>query len=322
MLIQRSSIISSRELVEFKLHLQKASHLSLESKLRQELVSASVKAYIDLKVKELGGQGLSDSTLEKVKRELNGKSEGTFLWAAIVCKELENAPEYEVMDILEEMPTGLNALYGKLLQDINALKRKSPEYCQSILRAVAVCFRPLALEELQNIAGLPSHVPVGTIATQCRSILTIRDGAVSFVHQSAKDYLWNEWTNIFRSSIRETHESLFTRSIESMRRTLHQDIYSLEHPGISIEDVQRPSPDPLVSIRYSCVHWIMHFRDAQPSVADDEVDGFLKIHFLHWFEALSLIRSASASVHALRDLITLCKTVSYGSFRSISGVRC
>lgn len=303
-------IVSSRQLFEFKTHIQKASHLSLESKQRGELVSAAVRAYVDLKVSELGERDLSDSTLETIKHELKWKSGGTFLWAAIVFKELESAPEYEVMEILEEMPAGLNELYGKLLQDIRALKRKSPEYCHSVLRALAVGFRPLTLKELQEVADLPPNVPADTIADMCGSLLTIRDDVVSFVHQSAKDYLWNEWENVFKHSIRDTHKSLFRRSVEAMRRTLHQDIYNLEHPGISIEDVQRPHPDPLVSIRYSCLHWIMHFHDAQPLYADDEVDRFLRVHFLHWFEALSLIGSASASVHTLRDLVALCNTVS------------
>lgn len=308
-------IVSSRELVEFRTHLRKATHLSLESESRGERVSTSVKAYIDFKVNILGEQDLSPAAVDEIGHELKQKSEGTFLWAAIVFKELESAPEYEVMDILGEMPAGLNELYGKLLQDIKTLKRNSPKYCYSVLQAVAVGFRPLTLKELQEIAGLPPNVPAETIANMCRSLLTTRDDAVSFIHQSAKDYLWNEWDTIFQPSIRDTHESLFMRSIKAMKRMLHEDIYSLKHPGISIEDVRRPSPDPLVSIRYSCVHWFTHFRDAQPSCADDEVDNFLRVHFLHWFEALSLIRSASACVHTLRDLVTLCNTVSYGSSR-------
>lgn len=297
-------IVSSRELDEFKTHLREATQLSLE--LRGQSVSEAVNAYIDFRVTKLE-RNLSLSTMEEITHELRKRSEGTFLWVAIVCKELESAQEYEAMEILQEMPAGLKELYGKLVQDIKDLKRNNPKYCQSVLQAVAVALRPLTLKEIQELADLPTKVPAETIAKLCRSFLTIRDDTAFFVHQSAKDYLSNKWDLVFQSSIRDTHESIFSRSIEAMARILRQDIYDLRHPGVLIKDIQQPDPDPLVSIRYSCEYWIAHFREAQTCSAEYEIDGFLRVHFLHWFESLSLIRSVSAGVYALRDLATLCK---------------
>lgn len=302
-------ILSSRELGEFETHLREATQLPLES--RRQLVSEAVNSYINFKVAKLGEQHISLSEARRIADELREKSGGTFLWVAIVCKELESAQDFEVMEILQEMPTGLHDLYGKLVQDIKAFKRKTPTYCQSILRALAVAFRPLTLKEVQELADLPPNVPAGTIAKLCRSFITQRDDTIFFVHQSAKDYLWNQWHNVFHLSIRDTHESMFSKSVKAMERILHEDMYSLGHPGISIDDIQRPIPDPLVSIRYSCVYWIAHLREAQPCSAEDQVDSLLRIHFLHWFEALSLIRSPAVGVHTLRDLVTLCNKVSH-----------
>lgn len=302
-------VVSSRQLVELKIHIGEASHLSLES--REERVSEAVNAYINSKLTTLTEQNLTSLKAKRVANEVKERSEGTFLWVSIVFKELEYAQEYEVMDILKEMPTGLNELYGKLVQDIKALTRKNPEYCQSILRAVTVAFRPLNLKELQELADLPQNVTADTITKMCRSLLTLRDDTIFFVHQSAKDYLTNEWNTIFQHSIRDTHESMFSKSVEAMTRTLQQDIYSLGNTAISIETIRRPSSDPLASIQYSCVYWISHLVEAQPCPAKDKVDGFLSVHFLHWFEALSLMRSISACVHALRDLVNLSNEVSY-----------
>ncbi|KAK7714688.1 hypothetical protein SLS63_011662 [Diaporthe eres] len=215
-------IVSSRELGEFEPHLREATHLSLES--RGESVSKAVNSYINSKLTKLEEQHLSLLELKTIADELKAKSEGTFLWVAIVCEELESAQEYEVMEILQEMPMGLNELYGKLVQDIKALKRRNPTYCQSVLQAVAVAFRPLTVKELRELADLPRKVPAEAVIKMCRSLLTLRDGTVFFVHQSAKDYLSNEWHTIFQSSIRDTHESMFSKSVEAMERILHEDM--------------------------------------------------------------------------------------------------
>lgn len=312
-------IVSSRALDEFKMHLGKAVLLSLES--RVESVSEAVNAYIDSKVSKLEHH-LGLSVMKRIADELRRKSGRTFLWVSIVCKELESAQEYEAMEILQEMPTGLHELYRKLVQDIRTLPRRNPSYCQSVLQAVALAIRPLTMEEIQEVADLPQHVPANTIAKMCGSFFTIQDDTVFFVHQSAKDYLSIEWNSVFQSSIRDTHESIFSRSIEAMNRILKQDIYSLCHPGVSIENIHRPISDPLASIRYSCVFWMTHFVLAQPCSAENEVDGFLRVHFLHWFEALGLIRNAPTCLYALRDLVTLCNKVSYSSLWWISCVQC
>lgn len=304
-------VVSSRRLEEFNTYLQKATHLSLES--RKESVSAAVDAYINCKVAELRESHLGLSAMERIADELREKSEGTFLWVSIVCKELESAQEYELMEILQEMPMGLNQLYGKLVQDINALRRKNPEYYKSVLRAVAVAFRPLKLDEIQQLADLPQGVPAEIVAKMCRSLLTVREDTASFIHQSAKDFLSNEWDTIFKYRIQDTHESMFLRSVEAMKRTLRQDIYSLGCPDMFLESIYRPNPDPLLPIRYSCMYWISHLREAIPCAAKDEVDSLLRDHFLHWFEALSLIGCASTLLSALRDLIALCTKVRHGS---------
>lgn len=303
-------IVSSRELDEFQAHLGEATQLSLESSGKS--ISEAVNAYIDSKVTKLE-QRLGLSTMERIVGELRTRSGGTFLWVAIVCKELESAQDYEVMEILQEMPTGLNELYRKLVQDIKALPRRNPAFCQSVLRVITVALRPLTLKEIQELADLPQYVRADTIAEKCRSFFTIRDDTVFFVHQSAKDYLSDQWNFVFQPSIRDTHNSMFSRSIEAMTRSLKQDIYSLRHPGILIDDIQQPNPDPLASIRYSCVYWMAHFQEAQPLSGEDAIDSFLRDHFLHWFEALSLIRNASAIVYVLRDLVNLCNKVSKNS---------
>ncbi|KAF3191529.1 hypothetical protein TWF788_006126 [Orbilia oligospora] len=65
------------------------------------------------------------------------------------------------------------------------------------------------------------------------------------------------------------------------------------------------NPDPLVSIRYSCVYWIDHFSLVEPSKSDDNsredkgILDFFKVHFLHWLEALSLIGKIQEGIRVI-----------------------
>jgi len=80
-------------------------------------------------------------------------------------------------------------------------------------------------------------------------------------------------------------------------------------PGRSIEHINYPNPDPLTRIRYACLYWIDHLYDPDHGLYDQvdlfdnrEIHIFLKKHFLHWLEALSLMRSMSMGVVMIRKL--------------------
>jgi hypothetical protein len=121
---------------------------------------------------------------------------------------------------------------------------------------------------------------------------------------------------IFPNGSTEEQQRIVSRSIEAMDKALQRDVYSLQHPGCSIDKVEHPDPDPLAPIRYACVYWVDHLCEIKSS--HDEVglydngtiDVFLRKHFLHWLEALSLIKGISDGVLAIAKLIGLL-TVSY-----------
>lgn len=78
-----------------------------------------------------------------------------------------------------------------------------------------------------------------------------------------------------------------------------------------ISNVVIPDPDPLGSVRYSCVFWIDHLCqiDTKSEIHNREISdegrvfGFLKEHFLHWIESLSLIYKLSEGVLLIRELL-------------------
>jgi hypothetical protein len=118
---------------------------------------------------------------------------------------------------------------------------------------------------------------------------------------------------VFPSGKGEVNYTMFLRSHEIISRTLRRDIYRLYAPGFLIDSVKPPDPDPLSAARYLCVYWVDHLCDIKTghdeiSYRDnDVVYVFLKEHFLHWIEALSLLKSISNGILAINKLRSLLK---------------
>lgn len=102
--------------------------------------------------------------------------------------------------------------------------------------------------------------------------------------------------------------------LSCMSKDLKRNIYALEYPGFPISDVKLRSPEPLKPIRYACENRVNHLGEISQNRVDlsdnSAVHGFIKEHFLHWLEALSLMKSISIGVTATAKLASLV-TVSF-----------
>ncbi|KAL5083827.1 hypothetical protein Trisim1_000871 [Trichoderma cf. simile WF8] len=315
-------IITSRNgpLIEQKLSTYNSrALLSLELKDSEASISDAVNTYIKYSVSRLGlvqdDQALQDD-LEKVMRQ---KVNGTFLWVSLVMKELEQVESWDALQVIDEIPSDLKDVYTRMLGQILQLKRGNHKYCIQLLSTACAAYRPLSLSELGFLSDLPRGISekpgaVRRVVTMCGSFLTIRDENVYLVHQSAKDYLSTEaLQTIFPSGVEKIHHFLFSRSLQGMSQTLKRDVWDLKAPGVLIDELMAPEPDPLATTRYSCVYWADHLCDGisenwtQINDLDDDgiIHQFLNKHYLHWLEALSLQRSISHGVTALNKLETL-----------------
>lgn len=151
--------------------------------------------------------------------------------------------------------------------------------------------------------------------------LTIRDGTIYYVHQSAKDHLTSNEeavSAIFPSGSENTHLAIFSRSIQAMEEILRANIYQLSHfDNLMSDDVHIPDPDPLNPAGYCCLHWVTHLCEGiasktstgyQNSLADNgALDMFIRKHLLHWLESLSILRNVSHGVISVIKLVALLK---------------
>ncbi len=281
--------------------------------LNETSVSTAVRTYIQHKVDQLTELKKYDHrTRDAIRQYLSSNAQDTFLWVALVCQNLANIPRWKALMKLTEFPPGLDALYRRMVDQI--CNSEDAELCKNLLAVISVVYRPISLEEMMSLVDMPDGVSdtyeLEEIIGLCGSFLTLRERTISFVHQSAKDYLVKHANaDIFPDGHTEVQQRIVSRSIDSMDQTLRRDIYDLRHPGYHIDKVEFQDPDPLALIRYACVYWVDHLCeigiDNEALRDDGTINTFFKKHLLHWLEALSLTKNIPKAVSAITKLTSL-----------------
>jgi len=302
-------IVSSRNWSQIEKELKAAQNVPLSLELNAESVTAAVDHYIRHKTSQLSEENTYDDETETAVRDyLFSHADGTFLWVALVCKNLESVPLWNAIAELSTFPPGLDGLYNRMLDRLNS--SGDVGRCRRTLAIASVVRRPLVLQELLLFVDGLQRVkdPLGAlrgIVGLCGSFLFLRDDKVYFVHQSAQDFLVGNTSSIFPSGLEEVHYMIFSKSLNAISQTLRRDMYALRAPGSLISSIKTPCPDPLATVRYSCVHWVEHLcasgrKDALQN--HGLVHTFLKKKYLCWLEGLSLVAGMSDGVLAMRKL--------------------
>ncbi|KAL4805677.1 hypothetical protein BDV18DRAFT_12049 [Aspergillus unguis] len=312
--VQVKWVVSSRNRDDIEQALEfddRKDKLSLE--LNAHHISDAVAAYINYRASQLTVLRRNKVLLEQVKERLLQRSDGTFLWVALVVQEMQKCRRSAAMvELLERTPRGLIPLYNRMLQQIQLFEGLDYELCILVLSIVMLGYRPLHLQELCLVAGLhKQHYcldDLKDIVGMCGSFLTIRDDYVYLVHQSAKDYLGDATVSaaIFPSGPSAIHHQIARESLQNLNAKLQRDIYKLDNPGALISEIVtlRPCPDPLFGLRYSCTYWLDHFINSKlldmPEPSVDQISDFFKQHLLHWLESLSLIGELGHGISSLK----------------------
>ena len=313
-------VVTSRNETKIIEHLQR-SHVGhdMSLELNSSYVSEAVTSFINYKVNNLATQKDYEIGLQSsIKEYLTEHADGTFLWVALVCKELEKVQAWRTRHVYTKFPAGLEPLYQRMLEQIqhNGDPEEVEVYLQT-LRTITLSYRPLHLGEMRIIAGLPEYLGNNSKALQnivgsCGSFLTVREQIVYFVHQSAKDYFsTSNGLNIFPSGQTKAHGLLADRSLRFMSDSLKRDVCGLRRPGTLMQEidnnvVRRHLP---AHVQYACCYWVQHLKESGAFLKDNkQVHTFLQEHFLHWLEALSLIKKISdgaVMVRLLEDMLTV-----------------
>ncbi|KAJ5413900.1 hypothetical protein N7509_000527 [Penicillium cosmopolitanum] len=312
--LQIKWVVSSRNWPEITERFDIAAQLAPVSlELNEVSVSEAVNRFIQHKSHGLAkSKRYSDKTRDAVQRYLSANSQGTFLWVALVCQNLEKIRTH-VLKKLKLFPSGLDALYGRMIDQVRELE--DVELCKEILVIMLSVFRPITLHELTSLIQLPDdddddYVPLEVIIAICGSFLTLREGTVMFVYQSAKEYLLKEaFGVIFHGGIETEHNVIFSRSLDVIYKILQRDITNIKFSGRHTKYFRVPSPNLLAPVEYACLYWVDHLYACKYNATcrlslknREALDTFLQRKYLNWLEALSILGSLSDGIRAMKKL--------------------
>ncbi|KGO53504.1 hypothetical protein PEX2_061120 [Penicillium expansum] len=249
-------IVSSRNWPDIEERLDNTQTALISLEINEVCVSEAVNKFIQHKVHYLAKvKKYSDETRDTICLHLSSNSQGTFLWVALVCQDLDRTSRRHALKKLEAFPPGLNALYSRMIDQVRNSEDAEP--CKQILAVMCVVYRPIAFDELASLVELPNGLSDDSealleIIAICGSFLTVREDTIVFVHQSAKEFLLRETQNgVFARGIEAEHHMIFSRSLQVMFKTLRHDIFQLKIPGFPIEKVIPPSLNPLAAAKYA-----------------------------------------------------------------------
>ncbi|KAL6793010.1 hypothetical protein J3E68DRAFT_451436 [Trichoderma sp. SZMC 28012] len=308
-------IVSSRNTLNIQQKLEsfiRHGILSLELKANAETVSNAVDIYIEHRISQLRSVQHNQGQRDELKDALREKANGTFLWVSLVMKELEDVQSWEVIEVVKEMPMDLSAVYKRMIDQIRHHRRGNTKFCWEILSTIFTAYYPLSLGELGILSVLPKEISehlesIIQLVIMCGSFLTIREGIVYFIHQSAKDFLSTE---VFQSNTTQRHTCIYEQSITAIS-TLPQNIYGLIDFGFRIKDAPPPEPNPLASMKYSCFYWTDHFCDAYGANPQSETGlalkemlwTFLKNYVLRWLESVILLGGLADAFRSIQNIL-------------------
>ncbi|KAK4496675.1 hypothetical protein PRZ48_012657 [Zasmidium cellare] len=183
------------------------------------VVERDVYEYIDAEISELSATlDWDEEITEDVRRTLQERSGSTFLWAALALRSLQDARSDNVLDRLEDLPPGLDAMYERLLRDIPHRER------------------PTAAFALHCVVANVSHLTEITLG----AMLACLEGAKSGNHFPAA-----RRTRQLRTAWKSCQAFLRVEGLRSLR-SIHQSVeYFFQ---------EKTLPEDLVQFRFDRSH--------------------------------------------------------------------
>ncbi|KAL4895756.1 hypothetical protein BDV59DRAFT_191665 [Aspergillus ambiguus] len=174
---------------------------------------------------------------------------------------------------------------------------------QRIVGTIILLAIPFSVDTLSQFLGIETEL-IRNCLDSFQSVLSVptnRVLPVRILHLSFREFLVQS-NGKFRVDKPKKHKEIALQCIKTMRSHLKKNICNLESPGTYRADIDARSLRQHLppELAYSCRYWIYHLEHSLVlSPETEHILFFLREHFLHWVEAMSLLGLASEVIGML-----------------------
>ncbi|KAI1087197.1 hypothetical protein F5B19DRAFT_497604 [Rostrohypoxylon terebratum] len=287
-------LVVSRKTHEISSAFQKVAKQVNTDTLRAEGNVVDFQIYIDQEMDLAGDKAYR----EEISTKLLNRANGNFLWLHLAVQRVNACyTRLDVEKALEELPSGMEALYQRMAASVQSQQNTSDRNLGlSILGWVTCARRLLSVDELgdalEDDGVLEIHRTVGDL---CGGFVAVdQESKVALTHETAREYLVRPEKDEGSLAINPnaTNDMLLKRCIKRLTDT------SLR------SQINRGQPPALLG--YAMTSWSHHL--VLGSISDPKilklVLNFLKSpHVLTWIHAAAKAREFRALVTASRHLV-------------------
>jgi hypothetical protein len=195
-------------------------------------------------------------------------------------------------------------------------REKTVEGLRTTLGAIAVLQEPLSAVSLARLILYTGPEVIYYQLDRLHSVLRVPrepSSPIRVLHDSFREFLVDGricTSPELRVEKGSSHLHIFQKCLERLNAGLQRDVCKLQHPGTMAEDLDQKKVGECLSLdlQYACRYWVNHLHHCK-FLAEEvlsnlavEVYAFLKVHLLHWVEAMSLIRRFDEAIESVIQL--------------------
>ncbi|KAK2748578.1 nacht and ankyrin domain protein [Colletotrichum kahawae] len=256
------------------------SYIRLDGDEKSEEIRQEIDLVIDHKVNEFGKDFRKDHR-QKISERLKTMDNRTYLWLHLTLSIIdERQSAYRkpssIQALLSRLPNSVFDAYEKILS-----RSQDEEQARHLFNIILAASKPLTLEEINQALTLqarefencdeveddmwPRDSFKKTIKNLCGLFISVFDGKVFFIHQTARDFLTTKsvlstsWKGTF--DIHQAHGTILTScfralSLSDIEKTIGSIFYSENHPFM----------------RYASINWMQHYNSLDDITRDEYSD--------------------------------------------------
>ncbi|KAJ5630085.1 hypothetical protein N7528_003742, partial [Penicillium herquei] len=227
-----------------------------------------------------------------------------FISAATICRfiELKLNPVRSLTDLVKDQTKHINKMDKTYLPILKRLLNGQEDsddedeilqLFHQVIGVIILLAIPLSVNALSVLLELEAEV-LTNLLDQFQSVLSVPNDPnipVRILHLSFRDFLLQTNTK-FSVDEKHTHQEITTCCLAHMCAKLKRNICNLASFGTEKTEIDTALTTQCLQpeLTYSCRYWIYHLEHCTDQCHMlNQAYLFLKTHFLHWIEAMSLL---------------------------------